>query len=171
MSVNFSVKKNKNTPSRHFKNTELKKSCTNSGPHCNCIDRFFWWLSREKPYKIQEDLMRAIYTAIEDRKIGIFESPTGTGKSKWKYSTLQIFNCITHFATFRSINHVTACFFFLMIKFSTGNEFSTAWPAQFANNGKINRPFLLRNFIGGQLLTNWISSALHLSHLIRECLA
>ena len=36
----------------------------------------------EKPYKIQEDLMKAIYTAIEDRKIGIFESPTGTGKSK-----------------------------------------------------------------------------------------
>ncbi len=26
--------------------------------------------------------MKAIYTAIEDRKIGIFESPTGTGKSK-----------------------------------------------------------------------------------------
>ncbi|CBY41257.1 unnamed protein product [Oikopleura dioica] len=25
--------------------------------------------------------MKAIYTAIEDRKIGIFESPTGTGKS------------------------------------------------------------------------------------------
>jgi chromosome transmission fidelity protein 1 len=34
-----------------------------------------------KAYSIQLDLMRAVYTAIEDGKVGIFESPTGTGKS------------------------------------------------------------------------------------------
>ncbi|ODV79712.1 ATP-dependent RNA helicase CHL1 [Suhomyces tanzawaensis NRRL Y-17324] len=34
------------------------------------------------PYKIQEDLMDAIYDTIENNyKIGIFESPTGTGKT------------------------------------------------------------------------------------------
>ena len=30
------------------------------------------------PYDIQEDFMRKLYAAIEEGKIGIFESPTGT---------------------------------------------------------------------------------------------
>lgn len=30
------------------------------------------------PYSIQVDLMRHLYTAIEDRKVAIVESPTGT---------------------------------------------------------------------------------------------
>ena len=30
------------------------------------------------PYSIQEDFMRALYGTIEEGKIGIFESPTGT---------------------------------------------------------------------------------------------
>lgn len=34
-----------------------------------------------EPYAIQQDLMEAIYGCIEDGKVGIFESPTGTGKS------------------------------------------------------------------------------------------
>lgn len=34
-----------------------------------------------QPYDIQLQFMRGLYTAIEDGKIGIFESPTGTGKS------------------------------------------------------------------------------------------
>lgn len=34
-----------------------------------------------KPYDIQLELMNAIYDCIADGKIGIFESPTGTGKS------------------------------------------------------------------------------------------
>jgi superfamily II DNA or RNA helicase len=34
------------------------------------------------PYGIQEDFMKKLYETIEKRKIGIFESPTGTGKSK-----------------------------------------------------------------------------------------
>ncbi|WBW72840.1 ATP-dependent DNA helicase Chl1 [Schizosaccharomyces osmophilus] len=34
-----------------------------------------------KPYSIQLEFMRALYNAIENKKIGIFESPTGTGKS------------------------------------------------------------------------------------------
>jgi len=34
-----------------------------------------------RPYEIQTELMNAIYDCIADGKIGIFESPTGTGKS------------------------------------------------------------------------------------------
>lgn len=34
-----------------------------------------------KPYSIQDQFMRSLYTVIENRKIGIFESPTGTGKT------------------------------------------------------------------------------------------
>ncbi|XP_038055247.1 ATP-dependent DNA helicase DDX11-like [Patiria miniata] len=33
------------------------------------------------PYPIQEDFMKGLYSTIEEGKIGIFESPTGTGKS------------------------------------------------------------------------------------------
>lgn len=32
------------------------------------------------PYPIQVDFMRALFTALEEKKIGIFESPTGTVK-------------------------------------------------------------------------------------------
>jgi len=31
-----------------------------------------------KPYAIQQDFMRELYTTLEDGKIGLFESPTGT---------------------------------------------------------------------------------------------
>ncbi|XP_071504230.1 ATP-dependent DNA helicase DDX11-like [Diadema antillarum] len=34
-----------------------------------------------QPYPIQEDFMRHLYDALDNGKIGIFESPTGTGKS------------------------------------------------------------------------------------------
>ncbi|XP_044749872.1 ATP-dependent DNA helicase DDX11 isoform X2 [Coccinella septempunctata] len=33
------------------------------------------------PYDIQNDFMKALYQTIENKKFGIFESPTGTGKS------------------------------------------------------------------------------------------
>ncbi|GLG92468.1 Regulator of telomere elongation helicase 1 homolog [Gryllus bimaculatus] len=33
------------------------------------------------PYPIQQDFMTALYVALEGSKLGIFESPTGTGKS------------------------------------------------------------------------------------------
>lgn len=33
------------------------------------------------PYKIQKELMRAVYNTLTQKSIGIFESPTGTGKS------------------------------------------------------------------------------------------
>ncbi|XP_049870071.1 ATP-dependent DNA helicase DDX11 [Pectinophora gossypiella] len=33
------------------------------------------------PYSIQEKFMKELYTTIENNKVGIFESPTGTGKS------------------------------------------------------------------------------------------
>ena len=37
----------------------------------------------EKPYQVQLDLMEAIQNMLrnEDHKVGLFESPTGTGKS------------------------------------------------------------------------------------------
>jgi chromosome transmission fidelity protein 1 len=34
-----------------------------------------------QPYDIQKDFMNAVYSCLEDGKVGIFESPTGTGKS------------------------------------------------------------------------------------------
>ena len=32
------------------------------------------------PYSIQIDFMRQLYKTVEAKKVGIFESPTGTGK-------------------------------------------------------------------------------------------
>ena len=34
-----------------------------------------------QPYDIQQQFMQAVYDCIENGKVGIFESPTGTGKS------------------------------------------------------------------------------------------
>jgi chromosome transmission fidelity protein 1 len=34
-----------------------------------------------QPYDIQKDFMGAVYRCLDDGKVGIFESPTGTGKS------------------------------------------------------------------------------------------
>ncbi|KAM8861765.1 ATP-dependent DNA helicase DDX11 isoform 6-T6 [Synchiropus picturatus] len=34
-----------------------------------------------QPYRIQEEFMRSLYGALDQGKVGIFESPTGTGKS------------------------------------------------------------------------------------------
>uniref|UniRef100_A0A8C4IHY0 ATP-dependent DNA helicase DDX11 n=1 Tax=Dicentrarchus labrax TaxID=13489 RepID=A0A8C4IHY0_DICLA len=34
-----------------------------------------------QPYNIQEQFMQALYSALDQGKVGIFESPTGTGKS------------------------------------------------------------------------------------------
>jgi chromosome transmission fidelity protein 1 len=34
-----------------------------------------------EPYGIQKEFMNAVYNCLEDGKVGIFESPTGTGKS------------------------------------------------------------------------------------------
>lgn len=39
------------------------------------------------PYPIQKDFMRALFTALEGRKLGIFESPTGTVRKLESYSS------------------------------------------------------------------------------------
>lgn len=44
----------------------------------NCPDSFPFPF---QPYTIQDQFMRALYSVVENRKIGIFESPTGTGKT------------------------------------------------------------------------------------------
>ena len=44
----------------------------------NCPDSFPFPF---QPYSIQDQFMRALYSVVENRKIGIFESPTGTGKT------------------------------------------------------------------------------------------
>ena len=33
------------------------------------------------PYALQEDFMRQLYSCLDDGCVGVFESPTGTGKS------------------------------------------------------------------------------------------
>lgn len=40
------------------------------------------------PYKIQHDFMTELYKALENKKMGIFESPTGTVSIVFKYSTV-----------------------------------------------------------------------------------
>ncbi|CAF0786179.1 unnamed protein product [Adineta ricciae] len=50
-----------------------------------------------EPYQIQVDFMRTLYSTIQQRKHGIFESPTGTGKSlslicgslRWLFDEIQ----------------------------------------------------------------------------------
>lgn len=37
------------------------------------------------PYPIQKDFMRALFVALEGKKLGIFESPTGTVINKICY--------------------------------------------------------------------------------------
>jgi chromosome transmission fidelity protein 1 len=34
-----------------------------------------------EPYEIQKQFMNAVYDCLEEGKVGVFESPTGTGKS------------------------------------------------------------------------------------------
>lgn len=38
-----------------------------------------------KPYEIQRDFMKNLYETIEEKKIGIFESPTGTGEDEFQF--------------------------------------------------------------------------------------
>lgn len=35
------------------------------------------------PYGIQHDFMTNLYSALENKKLGIFESPTGTVSTDW----------------------------------------------------------------------------------------
>jgi hypothetical protein len=49
-----------------------------NGPKTNIPSEFSF---PYKPYPIQNDFMRELYLTLENYKVGIFESPTGTGKS------------------------------------------------------------------------------------------
>ena len=53
------------------------------------------------PYKAQEDFMKNLYKALEDKKFGIFESPTGTVslRVKWYEFALNM-GIMTMFFTF-----------------------------------------------------------------------
>ena len=44
------------------------------------------------PYSIQIDFMRQLYKTVEAKKVGIFESPTGTGKFLKILEKLQSFD-------------------------------------------------------------------------------
>ena len=33
------------------------------------------------PYKVQQDFMKQLYNTLENKRVGIFESPTGTGQN------------------------------------------------------------------------------------------
>ena len=49
------------------------------------------------PYSIQIDFMRQLYETVEAKKVGIFESPTGTGKVFWIFIFRVIFVSIWKF--------------------------------------------------------------------------
>lgn len=56
--------------------------CHPAGSHISCAsmdaDEIPQFPFPYQPYPIQEQFMRALYVALEDSKVGIFESPTGT---------------------------------------------------------------------------------------------
>ena len=51
---------------------------SNEAEQCEDFNRPGYFPFPFAPYDIQEDFMKNLYSAIEDKKIGIFESPTGT---------------------------------------------------------------------------------------------
>lgn len=58
----------------------MDKICTNeNGNESSNENRHFHFPFI--PYDIQSEFMRSLYSVINENKIGIFESPTGTGKS------------------------------------------------------------------------------------------
>jgi len=125
----------------------------------------FWWLSWIKPYKIQEDLMKAIYTVIEDRKIGIFESPTGTGKSKFK--------TVDKFVPFASCGRFNQSQLSRYSLFLVSNDriFHRKWifyrltPAICGQRRNQPPDSFFSKLIGRQLLTNWIFHLPRAAHL------
>ncbi|SPC64351.1 related to CHL1 - protein of the DEAH box family [Ustilago sp. UG-2017b] len=61
-------------------NNEIKLATPGSSSDAELASRQFQFPFPEA-YSIQLDLMRQVFSTIEDGKVGIFESPTGTGKS------------------------------------------------------------------------------------------
>jgi chromosome transmission fidelity protein 1 len=49
-----------------------------------------------EPYNIQKDFMEELYNVLEEGKVGIFESPTGTVRSlqKTSFSLLNFFKLL-----------------------------------------------------------------------------
>ncbi|KAJ1026047.1 hypothetical protein NDA18_003707 [Ustilago nuda] len=62
------------------RNNEIKLATPGSSSDAELASRQFQFPFPEA-YSIQLDLMRQVFSTIEDGKVGIFESPTGTGKS------------------------------------------------------------------------------------------
>ncbi|CAG8502015.1 15492_t:CDS:10 [Rhizophagus irregularis] len=80
-----------------------------------------------QPYNIQVEFMKSLYQVIEEGKVGIFESPTGTGKSlsiicgalKWLKDNEERYS---------SSNHVNTTW--------TGNPNEPSWVLEYSKNKK-----------------------------------
>lgn len=71
-------KKRSELGAQYFFGSRVKKEMFGRSKALDCPASFPFPFT---PYTIQDEFMRALYSVIENRKIGIFESPTGTGKT------------------------------------------------------------------------------------------